>query len=79
MNDAQQDCNSPAPASLIPTLDPPAGWLDASPATMAEALRDEFPTAGPEKERNWIYKYPEGKTADAINDLGLQEHYPHLS
>jgi hypothetical protein len=79
MNDAQQDCNSPVPASLIPTLDPPAGWLDASPATMAEALRDEFPTAGPEKERNWIYKYPEGKTADAINDLGLQEHYPHMS
>lgn len=79
MNDAQQDCDSPVPASLIPTLDPPAGWLDASPATMAEALRDEFPTAGPEKERNWIYKYPEGKTADAIKDLGLQEHYDNVN
>jgi len=79
MTEAQENSECTVPASLIPTLDPPDGWLDASPATVAEAMKEEFPTGGPEKERNWRYKYPESHTADAIKDLGLQEHYPHLS
>ena len=66
------------PASLIPTLDPPAGWLDASPATMAEAMKEEFSSRGDKSERNWIFKWPEGETAEVIRELGLEEHYPTL-
>lgn len=67
----------PPMASLLPTLDPPAGWLEPSEKSMKEALRHEFPTTGNKfnKARNWQYKYPEGKTLECIKVLGLQEHY----
>jgi len=67
------------PASLIPTLNPPAGWLDASPATMAEAIKDQFASQGDKSERNWVFRWPEGETATVIRDLGLEEHYPNMS
>ena len=78
MEEAQQVSDIPTPASLIPTLDPPAGWLDASPATMAEAMKEEFSSQGDKSERNWIFKWPEGETAEVIRELGLEEHYPTL-
>ena len=67
------------PVSLIPTLNPPAGWLDASPATMAEAIKDQFASQGDKSERNWVFRWPEGETATVIRDLGLEEHYPNMS
>ena len=65
--------------SLVPNLDPPAGWLDAEPATVAEVLKQEFSSTGDNSERNWRFKYPEGETSTVIRDLGLEEHYPHMS
>ena len=67
----------PPMASLLPTLDPPAGWLEPSEKSMKEAIRREFPTTGNKfnKSRNWQYKYPEGDTLEAIKALSLQEHY----
>ena len=79
MEEAQQVSDTPTPASLIPTLDPPSGWLDASPATMAEAIKEEFASQGDNSDRNWIFKWPEGETATVIRDLGLEEHYPTLA
>ena len=75
MTEMQENSECAVPASLVPTLDPPTGWLEASPATTAEAMKEEFATSGSEKERNWRYKYPEAKTIEAIEALGLQEHY----
>jgi len=71
----------PPMASLLPTLDPPAGWLEPSEKSMKEALRREFPTTGNKynKSRNWQYKYPEGDTLEAIKVLNLQEHYENVS
>ena len=67
----------PPMASLLPTLDPPAGWLEPSEKSMKEAIRREFPTTGNKfnKSRNWQYKDPEGDTLEAIKALSLQEHY----
>ena len=67
----------PPMASLIPTLDPPKGWLQPTEQSMKENLKREFPTTGNEydKSRNWGYQYPEGETIEVIKDLGLQEHY----
>ena len=71
----------PPMASLIPTLDPPKGWLQPTEQSMKENLKREFPTKGREydKARNWDYKYPEGSTIEVIKDLGLQEHYDNVS
>ena len=68
-----------ATISLVSNFDPPAGWLDAEPATVAEVLKQEFSSTGDSSERNWRFKYPEGETATVIRDLGLEEHYPHMS
>ncbi len=48
---------------------------------MKENLQREFPTKGSRhnKIRNWGYKYPEGNTIEVIKDLGLEEHYKHMS
>lgn len=63
------------PASLIPSLDPPDGWLDCEPSTIDVAR--QFPTTGNrhEKQRGRNYVYPSGVTAEVIRDLGLEEHW----
>ena len=74
--------DQPVPtASLIANLDPPAGWREPTEQSMKENLQREFPTKGSkhDKLRNWGYKYPEGNTIEVIKDLGLQEHYKHVS
>jgi len=74
--------DQPVPmASLIANLDPPAGWREPTEQSMKESLQREFPTKGSkhDKTRNWGYKYPEGNTIEVIKDLGLQEHYKHVS
>ena len=68
-----------ASVSLVSNFEPPAGWLDADPATVSEVLKTEFSSTGDNKERSWMFKWPEGETAAVIRDLGLQEHYPHMS
>ena len=63
------------PASLIPSLDPPAGWLECEPSTIDVA--SVFPTKGGkyDKQRQHTYSWPSGITADVIRDLGLEEHW----
>ena len=68
-----------ASVSLVPNFEPPAGWLDADPATVSEVLKAEFSSTGDNKERSWMFKWPEGETAAVIRDLGLQEHYHGVS
>jgi len=66
----------PAPtASLIPSLDPPDGWLECEPSTIDVAA--PFPTKGNkyEKQRDHKYAGPRGVTAEVIRDLGLEEHW----
>ena len=68
--------HDPAPAaSLIPSLDPPDGWLDCEPSTIDVAAA--FPTKGGkyEKQRQHNYSWPSGVTAEVIRDLGLEEHW----
>jgi hypothetical protein len=68
--------HDPAPtASLIPSLDPPDGWLDCEPSTIDVAAA--FPTKGGkyEKQRGHSYSWPSGVTAEVIRDLGLEEHW----
>ena len=62
-------------ASLIPSLDPPAGWLDCEPSTIDVAAA--FPTKGNkyDKQRGHSYSWPSGVTAEVIRDLGLEEHW----
>jgi len=62
-------------ASLIPSLDPPDGWLDCEPSTIDVAAA--FPTKGGkyEKQRQHNYAWPSGVTAEVIRDLGLEEHW----
>jgi hypothetical protein len=62
-------------ASLIPTLDPPAGWLECEASTIDVAA--VFPTKGNkyEKQRKHDYAWPSGETAQVIRDLGLEEHW----
>ena len=43
-----------------------------------EAIKEEFSSQGDNSERNWIFKWPEGETAEVIRELGLEEHYPTL-
>ncbi len=63
------------PASLIPSLDPPAGWLECEPSTIDVA--SAFPTKGGkyEKQRQHTYSWPSGITADVIRDLGFEAHW----
>jgi hypothetical protein len=63
------------PASLIPSLDPPAGWLECEASTIDVA--GQFPTKGGkyEKQRQHIYSWPSGETKQVIVDLGLEEHW----
>ena len=68
-----------AAVSLVPNFSPPSGWLDAEPATVAEVLKEEFSSTGAHSERNWRFRYPEGETATVIRDLGLEDHYSHMS
>jgi hypothetical protein len=62
-------------ASLIPSLDPPDGWLECEPSTIDVAAA--FPTTGNkyDKQRGHSYAWPSGVTAEVIRDLGLEEHW----
>ncbi len=62
-------------ASLIPTLDPPDGWLECEPSTIDVAKA--FPTTGNkyEKQRSSRYAWPQSGTAEVIRDLGLEEYW----
>ena len=71
-----ESLSQPEPtASLIPTLDPPDGWLECEPSTIDIARR--FPTTGGkyDKQRQHDYNWPSGETAQVIRDLGLEEHW----
>ena len=63
------------PVSLIPSLDPPAGWLECEPSTIDVARH--FPTKGNkyEKQRKHTYSWPNEETKQVIRDLGLEEHW----
>ena len=67
------------PSSLIPTLDPPKGWLEPTEQSLAAAIKHTFPTQGTKhaKQRAWDYAYPSGTIKEIIKDLGLTEHYPN--
>ena len=65
------------PSSLVPTLDPPKGWLQPTEQSLKVAIKQAFPTTGNDyaKSRNYEYSYPSGITKEIIEALGLQEHY----
>jgi len=68
--------NQPEPtASLIPSLDPPDGWLECEPSTIDVAR--PFPTTGNrhEKQRSYCYAWPANDVKQVIIDLGLEEHW----
>ena len=65
------------PSSLIPTLDPPKGWLQPTEQSLAKAIKHTFPTKGNTKERAWDFAHPSGMIKEIIKDLGLTEHYPN--
>jgi len=69
------------PSSLIPTLDPPKGWLQPTEQSLALAITQTFPTKGSKhaKQRAWDYAYPSGTIKEIIKDLGLTEHYDHIN
>ena len=64
-------------SSLVPTLDPPKGWLQPTEQSLKAAIKQAFPTKGNDyvKSRNYEYSYPSGITKEIIEALGLQEHY----
>jgi len=64
-------------SSLVPTLDPPKGWLQPTEQSLKVAIKQAFPTKGNDyaKSRNYEYSYPSGITEEIIEALGLQEHY----
>ena len=64
-------------SSLVPTLDPPKGWLQPTEQSLEKAIKQAFPTAGNEyqKSRKYDFSYPSGITKEIIKDLGLTEHY----
>jgi hypothetical protein len=66
------------PVSLIPTLDPPAGWLECDLHTIDVA--EYFPTKGGkyDKQRDYRYFRPDDEMAQVIRDLGLEEGYPSI-
>ena len=65
------------PSSLIPTLDPPKGWLQPTEQSLALAIKQAFPTTGNDyaKSRKYEFSYPSGITKEIIKDLGLTEHF----
>ena len=69
------------PSSLIPTLDPPKGWLQPTEQSLTEAIKQTFPTSGTKhaKQRGYDYAYPSGITKEIIKDLGLTEHFDHIN
>ena len=69
------------PSSLVPTLDPPKGWLQPTEQSLKVAIKQAFPTTGNEyvKSRNYDFAYPSGITKEIIKDLGLTEHYDHVN
>ena len=69
------------PSSLIPTLDPPKGWLQPTEQSLALAIKHTFPTKGTKhaKQRAWDYAYPSGTIKEIIKDLGLTEHFDHIN
>ena len=69
------------PSSLVPTLDPPKGWLQPTEQSLEKAIKQAFPTTGNEyaKSRNYDFAYPSGITKEIIKDLGLTEHYDHIN
>ena len=68
-------------SSLIPTLDPPKGWLEPTEQSLALAIKHTFPTQGTKhaKQRAWDYAYPSGMIKEIIKDLGLTEHFDHIN
>jgi len=64
-------------SSLVPTLDPPKGWLQPTEQSLKVAIKQAFPTTGNDyaKSRNYDFTYPSGITKEIIKDLGLEEHY----
>ena len=67
-------------SSLVPTLDPPKGWLQPTEQSLEKAIKQAFPTTGNEyaKSRNYDFAYPSGITKEIIKDLGLTEHYDRV-
>ena len=68
------------PASLVPTLEPPPGWLAPSEKTMQKEIKSEFPTTGTAytKRRSFHYTCPDVEVEGVIKDLGLREQFPTL-
>ena len=66
------------PSSLVPTLDPPKGWLQPTEQSLEKAVKQAFPTTGNDyaKSRKYEFSYPSGITKEIIKDLGLTEHFP---
>ena len=64
------------PSSLIPTLDPPKGWLQPTEQSLDKAIKHTFPTTGNAKQRAFDYAWPSGMIKEIIKDLGLTEHWP---
>jgi len=69
------------PSSLVPTLDPPKGWLQPTEQSLDKAMKQVFPTKGSKHavQRAWDYAYPSGITKEIIKDLGLTEHYDNVN
>jgi len=67
-------------SSLVPTLDPPKGWLQPTEQSLDKAIKQVFPTKGNKHaiQRAWDYAYPSGTIKEIIKDLGLTEHYDHV-
>jgi len=65
-------------SSLVPSLDPPKGWLQPTEQSLAQAIKRRFPTSGTKhaKQRGYEFAYPSGITKEIIKDLGLTEHFP---
>ena len=68
-------------SSLIPTLDPPKGWLEPTEQSLDKAIKNTFPTTGTKhaKQRGYDYAYPSGMIKEIIRDLGLTEHFDHIN
>ena len=66
-------------SSLVPTLDPPKGWLQPTEQSLAKAIKRQFPTSGTKhaKQRGYDFAYPSGITKEIIKDLGLTGHFPN--
>ncbi len=64
------------PQSLIPALDPPAGWLDCEPSTIDVAA--SFPTKGNSAAKSRAYRFyrPNEDMSQVIRDLGLDDNWP---